>query len=74
MPQFFFFTEIEREIRTTEEVTTLKTYKYEEYYTQPSYQGDADDKTIKNNDGRLSHDEPPPHAHTHTDILKQPQE
>ena len=43
----FFFTEIEREIRTTEEVTTLKTYKYEEYYTQPSYQGDADDKTIK---------------------------
>ena len=44
---FFFFTEIEREIRTTEEVTTLKTYKYEEYYTQPSYQGDVDDKTIK---------------------------
>ena len=43
----FFFTEIEREIRTTEEVTTHKTYKYEEYYTQPSYQGDADDKTIK---------------------------
>ena len=47
MSYFFFFTEIEREIRTTEEVTTLKTYKYEEYYTQPSYQGDADDKTIK---------------------------
>jgi len=56
--------EIEREIRTTEEVTTLKTYKYEEYYTQPSYQGDADDKTIKidqnasNQNGRKRKDYP----------------
>ena len=39
---FFKKTEIEREIRTTEEVTTLKTYKYEEYHTQPSYQGGTD--------------------------------
>ena len=31
--------EIEREIRTKEEATTLKTYKYEEYYTQSSHKG-----------------------------------
>ena len=32
------FTEIEREIRTTEEYSTsTKLYRYEEYHTQPTY-------------------------------------
>lgn len=43
--------EIEREIRTTEEMTTKSSYKYEEYHTQPSYNFN---KNIKNEDSNAS--------------------